>query len=188
VCSFSAGDFKEEISKSLAAYNNKIDSLKSEMESYTQSANLIRQDINSLRTRYGVVSSHQKCDLCSQPVLTRHFFLFPCTHAFHVACCVEECSKYLATHPALRARVMADEESREQNAQQQAILSGTASASAAKSSSAAPALSNAAREARCLEHYAASECVLCGEIMIDSVAKPFIRMPDEEAEMKAWEV
>jgi len=195
------GDFKEEISKSLAQYNSKIEHLKAEMEEYTASANLIRQDITSLRSRYGVVSSAQKCDLCSQPVLNRHFFLFPCTHAFHSSCCMAECSRYLAAHPALRAQVFADDEAREAAAAQQALVSGTSSASVsshpaaaalAKSQAAAaaaePVLSKEAREARCLEHYAASECVLCGEIMIDSVSQPFINLPMEDAEAKAWEV
>ena len=193
-----SGDFKEEISKSLAQYNSKIETLKSEMEEYTASATLIRQDIHALRSRYGVVSSQQKCDLCSQTVLTKHFLLFPCTHAFHTACALAECTKFLSAHPALRAKVLADDEAREAAATAQAIAQGTsassshpAAAALAKSAAAAaaaePVLSREAREARCLENFAASECCLCGEIMIDSVAKPFI-MPDEEFEVKAWEV
>jgi hypothetical protein len=192
------GDFKDEIAKSLSAYNSKIEQLKLDMEEFTDSATRIRQDINALRARHGVVSSHAKCDLCSQPVLTRHFFLFPCTHAFHTQCCVAECAKYLAQHPTLRAKLLKEEEEKEAAAAQQASMAGAAMPNAlgggSKAAAAAAAaaaevvpLSKEAREARCLENYAASECVLCGEIMIDSVAKPFI-LPEEDAEAKAWEV
>ena len=193
------GDFKEEISKSLAQYNSKIEALKHDMEDYTASANLIRHDIHALRSRYGVVSSHQKCDLCSQTVLTKHFLLFPCTHAFHTSCAVAECNKFLTAHPTLRTKVLADDEAREAASAAQSIAQGTSSSSShpaaaalAKSAAAAaaaePVLSREARESRCLENYAASECCLCGEIMIDSVATPFINMPQEEEEVKAWEV
>jgi len=188
------GDFKDEIARSLSSYNGKIEQLKADMEEFTESAQRIRQDIGSLRARHGVVSSHAKCDLCSQPVLTRHFFLFPCTHAFHTQCCVAECAKHLNAHPALRAKLMREEEEREQaSAHQQASMAAAPGAGAGGKAAAAAAadplpLSKEGREARCLENYAASECVLCGEIMIDSVAKPFILMPDEESEVRAWEV
>lgn len=192
------GDFKEEISKSLAQYNSKIEHLKAEMEEYTASATLIRADMQTLRSRYGIVAAQQKCDLCSQTVLTKHFLLFPCTHAFHTACALAECNRFLGARPALRAKVLADDEAREAAAQAQAIAQGTsassshpAAAALAKSAAAAaaaePVLSREAREARCLENYAASECCLCGEIMINSVSAPFI-LPDEDFEVKAWEV
>lgn len=180
-CVSPPGEFKEEICKSLDQYNAKIEHLKSEMEEYTDSANLIRADITALRSRHGVVTSNQKCDLCSQLVLTRHFFLFPCTHTFHTSCCVAESNKYLSSHPHRRQQVLADEEFKE------------AANAASQSESGGPKspvveLSKEAREAKCIENFAASECCLCGEIMIDSVATPFVTMPEEEVEARAWEI
>jgi hypothetical protein len=64
------------------------------------------QDINDLRNRSGFVTASQKCDLCSQPVLTRQFYLFPCTHVFHVDCVVNEHKSYLEKHSRIRAAVL----------------------------------------------------------------------------------
>lgn len=38
-----------------------------------------------------------------------------------------------------------------------------------------------------LDHLIASECILCGEIMIKSIVKPFIN-PEEIDIIKSWEV
>jgi hypothetical protein len=61
------GDFKEEIVKSLEAYNTTIETLKTEMDGYTDTANKIRKDIGDLRNRSGFITSNQRCDICSQP-------------------------------------------------------------------------------------------------------------------------
>ena len=60
------------------------------MDRTTQSARAIRADILQLNRRYEVVTGGMKCQLCSYPLLTRAFYIFPCTHAFHKDCCVNE--------------------------------------------------------------------------------------------------
>jgi len=197
------GEFKSEICKSLQQYQNKISHLKSRMEEYTNSANLIRQDIAALRNRYGIVSSNHKCDICSATLITRPFLLFPCTHTFHTQCMVEEVDAWLLKHPHIRAQVLADEEYKDPSTAESAATTGnvggtlnpsksssssSSSSSAPDSATPGPALSKEAREAKSIENYAASECILCGSIMIESVATPFISLPDEEAEVRAWEV
>jgi hypothetical protein len=177
------GEFKDEICKSLDQYNAKIEHLKSEMEEYTDSANLIRADINSLRSRFGVVTSNQKCDICSQPVLTRQFFLFPCTHTFHAQCSYNEATRYLQSHPQRRAQVLEDAEF------QESLNASAAPVATGKGAPPPPVeLSKEAREQKCIENFASSECCLCGEIIIDSVSNPFISLPQEEAEASAWEI
>ena len=75
---------------SLKDYNDQIDSLKDEMEKYTLSAEQIRQEIRSLKTRHGELRGDQKCELCDQAILNRVFYLFPCSHAFHADCLLTE--------------------------------------------------------------------------------------------------
>lgn len=45
----------------------------------------------------------QRCDLCSQPVLTRQFYLFPCLHVFHLDCITSEVKQYLDKNPRVCA-------------------------------------------------------------------------------------
>lgn len=45
----------------------------------------------------------QRCDLCSQPVLTRQFYLFPCAHVFHIDCITAEVKQYLDKNPRVRS-------------------------------------------------------------------------------------
>ncbi len=37
-----------------------------------------------------MLKTRQTCELCSEPVLQSDFYLFPCLHAFHAACLVNE--------------------------------------------------------------------------------------------------
>ena len=67
-----------------------IAALRSEMRDYTSAAERIRGDIKALRGRCGNVRIGQRCDLCRAAVLSRHFYLFPCGHAFHGDCLMAE--------------------------------------------------------------------------------------------------
>jgi vacuolar protein sorting-associated protein 18 homolog len=85
--------FKDHIVESLEDYNSQIDELKQEMENYTESAEHIRQEIRGLKTRHGTLQGEQVCELCDQPILSRVFYLFPCSHAFHSDCLLTEVSE-----------------------------------------------------------------------------------------------
>ncbi|KAI9922842.1 hypothetical protein PsorP6_001170 [Peronosclerospora sorghi] len=62
-------DFKKEICEYLEVYNDQIEQLKEEMQDYTQSAELIRADMQKLRKRCAVVSGNQRCELTGQNTL-----------------------------------------------------------------------------------------------------------------------
>ena len=79
-------DFKEEICDALEEYSRHIDSLKQEMDSSADTAEQIRAEIKALDMRYAIVEAGEKCWICSLPVLSRQFFVFPCQHAFHSDC------------------------------------------------------------------------------------------------------
>ena len=80
-----------------------IAALRSEMRDYTSAAERIRGDIKALRGRCGNVRIGQRCDLCRAPVLSRHFYLFPCGHAFHGDCLMAEVVLHLAASQRRRA-------------------------------------------------------------------------------------
>lgn len=79
-------DFREEICEALEDYSRSIDSLKKEMDESSQTAANIKLDISALDQRYAIVEPGEKCYVCSLPLLSRQFFVFPCQHAFHSDC------------------------------------------------------------------------------------------------------
>ena len=92
--------FKDKIVESLEDYNARIDELKEEMDHYTSSAEQVRVEIRGLKTRHGELRGDQVCELCDQAILSRVFYLFPCSHAFHADCLVAE----VAAAPSLHRR------------------------------------------------------------------------------------
>lgn len=81
--------FQEAICSSLEEYNQHIDELKQEMEEATESAKRIREDIQEMRNKYGIVDSQEKCAACDFPLLNRPFYLFLCGHMFHNDCLLQ---------------------------------------------------------------------------------------------------
>lgn len=79
-------DFKEEICAALEDYSRNIDNLKKEMDESSQTALNIKIDIAALDHRYAIVEPGEKCYICTLPLLSRQFFVFPCQHAFHGDC------------------------------------------------------------------------------------------------------
>ncbi len=79
-------DFKEEICTALENYSRHIDDLKQEMDMSARTAEQIQAEIQALDLRYAIVEPGEKCWICSLPVLSRQFFVFPCQHAFHSDC------------------------------------------------------------------------------------------------------
>ncbi|EYE93416.1 vacuolar protein sorting protein DigA [Aspergillus ruber CBS 135680] len=83
-------DFKDEICTALEDYSRHIDALRQEMDNSAHTARQIRSEIAALDTRYAIVEPGEKCWICSLPVLSRQFFVFPCQHAFHSDCLGKE--------------------------------------------------------------------------------------------------
>jgi hypothetical protein len=83
-------DFKDEICNALEDYSRHIDNLRQEMDNSAQTAGQIRAEIAALDTRYAIVEPGEKCWICSLPVLSRQFIVFPCQHAFHSDCLGKE--------------------------------------------------------------------------------------------------
>lgn len=81
-------DFKTEICSALEDYATKIESLRSEMDNATQSAESIKKDIDNLRSRFVTIDKEDKCWKCGLGLVSKGFYVFPCQHAFHADCLI----------------------------------------------------------------------------------------------------
>jgi hypothetical protein len=124
------GDFKNEVTQSLKEADLSIAALRSEMRDYTQAAERIRSDIKALRSRCGSVRVGQRCDLCRTAVLSRHFYLFPCGHAFHSDCLMADMVLHLNSSQRRRVSELTQAVQRAQSILQQLSDGGGSSGSA----------------------------------------------------------
>lgn len=88
-------DFKDEICTALEGYSAHIESLKSEMNEATKTAETIKQDMLNLKNRFVSVEPTESCSTCDMPLLTRQFYVFPCQHTFHADCLIGQVSARL---------------------------------------------------------------------------------------------
>jgi len=177
-------DFKNEICAALEEYNRHIEGLVEEMDEATQSAEAIRGDIRDLRNKYGIVAANSKCHLCNFPLLTRQFYLFPCQHYFHADCLTNEVMKHLSPSQRQRVQDLNDKISKDPG-KQPAYQPSSYSSMQSEPEAVAPSEANQLRTT--LDELIASECVLCGDIMIKSIEKPFVN--DSEIEIiRGWEL
>jgi hypothetical protein len=155
-------DFKEEICGALEDYSRNIDALKKEMDESSQTATNIKVDIAALDHRYAIVEPGEKCYVCSLPLLSRQFFVFPCQHSFHSDCLGRKVLEQAGIGKSGRIKEL-----------QMQIHRGT--------------VSGAKREAVVteLDSLVASACILCSDFAIKRIDEPFISRNDNIHE---WDV
>jgi hypothetical protein len=95
--------FKDAIRTSLAAYTERIASLKDNIEQAARSAQLIRRDIQLIRQKSITVNTSDSCAKCKFRLMTRRFYVFPCMHKFHADCLYHTSLPYLV--PAKQRRI-----------------------------------------------------------------------------------
>ncbi|KAI5303454.1 hypothetical protein KEM56_007530 [Ascosphaera pollenicola] len=152
-------DFKDEICTALEDYSRHIDSLRQEMDNSARSADQIRNDIEALNSRYVIVEPGEKCWICSMPLLSRQFFVFPCQHAFHSDCLGK---KVLDAAGKGKRRLIKD---------LQAEMNRGTTPSDKKE-----------QVIEELDGIIAEACILCGEHAIKQLDEPFIGKADDRNE------
>jgi vacuolar protein sorting-associated protein 18 len=95
--------FKDAIRASLAAYTEKIQTLKESIDQAASSAQSIRRDIQAIRQKSITVNANDLCSLCRFRLMSRRFYVFPCLHKFHSDCLYQTSQPYLL--PAKQRRI-----------------------------------------------------------------------------------
>lgn len=151
--------FKSAIVESLQEYSKHITQLKAEMAEATRSGQVIRDEISQAKSRYQFVRSTDRCSVCGELLLSREFYLFPCTHRFHTDCLIEVLLPHLG--PARRRRIN----------ELQTILKQAPTEETISTFSGQTREEQAAQE---LADIIAGECPYCGELVIRDIDTPFI--------------
>lgn len=155
-------DFKEEICEALEEYSRHIDSLKQEMDLSQHTAEQIKAEIAALDHRYAIVEAGERCWICTLPVLSRQFFVFPCQHAFHSDCLGKRVLETSGVGKKKRIKDLQAEVNQglSVGVQRQKLVQE-------------------------LDGLVADQCVLCGESGIKQIDEPFIHKEDDLA---AWAI
>lgn len=174
--------FKDEICKSLREYNRHIEDLENEMREATKLAESIRRDIERLK-EIKVISNHDKtCELCRHSIYSRAFYVFPCEHSYHQNCLADEMRAHIKDERIQRRIQQIQEVIREAKTKPQQEEESTASSifralyqplqtfnQANEDKTEDRSIDDLLEE---LDNYIASECPLCGDIMIESISIP----------------
>ncbi|KAJ8099762.1 Pep3/Vps18/deep orange family-domain-containing protein [Lipomyces tetrasporus] len=151
-------DFKDEICAALEEYSRNIDQLRKEMDESAKTSETIRADINSLSTRFAIVEPGERCFICSYPLLSRQFYVFPCQHSFHGDCLINKVAEI--SNQRVRRKIT--------HLQLEAQKSGGGISDE-------------------LDELVAAECILCGPHMINSIDEHFVDEKDKELAAE-WEL
>lgn len=152
-------DFKEEICTALEAYSRNIDMLKQEMDLSQNTSEQIKAEIAALDGRYAIVEPGERCWICTLPVLSRQFFVFPCQHAFHSDCLGK---RVLESSVTVKKKHIKD--------LQAEVNQGL---------SVGPQRQKLIQE---LDGLVAEQCVLCGDLGIKQIDESFIKASDDTEE------
>nr|XP_040229535.1 vacuolar protein sorting-associated protein 18 homolog [Anopheles coluzzii] len=165
--------FKEAICRSLKEYNVKIQEQRRDMEESAKSANRVRQELQTFRSRSVTVSAQEQCTVCGIYLMLKPFFVFHCGHKFHADCLERQVLPYLSPEMSDRLTMLKQSLATAQHAVESAASAGVGSANALEAAPVAP-ISHKEKLKSEIEAIISSECLYCGNLMINALDKPFV--------------
>uniref|UniRef100_A0A182QU31 Vacuolar protein sorting-associated protein 18 homolog n=1 Tax=Anopheles farauti TaxID=69004 RepID=A0A182QU31_9DIPT len=167
--------FKEAICRSLKEYNVKIQEQRRDMEESAKSANRVRQELQSFRSRSVTIGAQEQCAICSVYLMVKPFAVFHCGHKFHADCLERQVVPFLTPAKAARLTMLKQNLASLQHAADSGAGSaaGTVEPSSAVAAATLPTVSHKEKLKSEIEAIISSDCLYCGEVMIRSLDKPF---------------
>lgn len=126
------------------------------MQEATKSAELVRKDIQAFRTRCSFLHVRDTCNACDVQLLLRPFYVFPCGHRFHSDCLVA----------ALTPMLSIDQQNKLANLQYR-LTAVSKKPEIDTASTGSTSLSTKEQIKADIDDLVASECLYCGELMIE---------------------
>ncbi|KAJ2719561.1 tethering complex subunit [Coemansia sp. Benny D115] len=180
-------DFKDDICVALEDYEVQIQDLRGEMDEATRTAEAMQQDMVNLKNRFAILSAEEACQICSQPLWLRQFYVFPCQHSTHADCLIR---RVVGTCNRVQRRRIHELQSQSveiSKQRRQLRLTPLTGKSKSKGESDEQLEQQQRRVKQQLDSLVAGECPLCGEAMIKSISEPFID-PDQSGMDDAWAI
>ncbi len=178
-----------------------------------QTEDLRKDIIHLLYSRGCSVNGDQKCDSCFKPLHFKTFAMFPCSHAFHRECCTDTLHKYIHSLPMYRIGKLAQSiiitlsdtsltSASVQNAALdprtivflsdpdvlQNFITFAHSLKTLSFTDIGKKCYDSEYWGMIVEELALSQCMLCSEIMIDSVFQPFVDLRKEKNTLESWTI
>ncbi|CAE8714572.1 unnamed protein product [Polarella glacialis] len=169
--------FQSEICECLDSYEGQIVTLRQEMDDHRRALTSFKEDLKQAEERCVVIAPDQACEICGAAVVRERFYAFACSHCFHEACL--RALVLPSLEPERKERFFKLEATRLQHQ--------AAAAGAAPSPGQIEDGQTLAEVEDELDSILADDCPLCGQLMIDTILRPFID-PDEEAEVESWAI
>uniref|UniRef100_A0A914V2Z5 Vacuolar protein sorting-associated protein 18 homolog n=1 Tax=Plectus sambesii TaxID=2011161 RepID=A0A914V2Z5_9BILA len=176
--------FKESLCACLKEHSGKIQELQKEMKEATDVATDIRTDMAKLKNKYTIVRVQDKCGLCADAVMARPFYAFPCRHFFHTDCLEKEIGAFLPNESIEKLASL-----KRQLLTVQTTAGGAQPNTIGVGSNGDSRTNEQERQIRVkIDDILATECPWCGQLMINSVNKPFYTLAQYGSELKTWDV
>lgn len=96
---------KKKLCDSLRNYNERITSLKTELEEQSKNAEDLREKNRKFKNKFISVHPTQTCEICFTSLLSQTFYAFHCGHGFHRECLLEELQHYETKNYKLVSKV-----------------------------------------------------------------------------------
>ncbi|KAJ3436077.1 vacuolar protein sorting-associated protein 18 [Anaeramoeba flamelloides] len=172
-------DFSTHIKSSLDTYTKEINDLKEEMKRATDRAFKIRQDVQELPQRSYTLYSNQTCNLCRKPLQFTEFYVFHCEHSFHKDCLKEHMiQNYLSN---FQIKSINNIEEKILLLQENIKLGITENKHNTKAEEEILSLKKKLRKK------IAFDCVICGEIVLKLIHRPFVHKVNEKV-LDSWKI
>ena len=205
--------FKSEITKCINNYENSIESLKNKIYSYNETAKNVKSDIFSVKKKFMRLKFQQCiCYICNNNIKEDNIFIFPCGHYFDSECLLNQIKLNSHFLPNLQEKVekllikRSEITNLEKRKQDNKMLNyddkddkgtffnfmgfGGANEKDVKKQSIVKKISISNEELVDLEKFRkeyidllCEECVLCGDMMIESIKEPFLSSNSKESWM-----